>query len=208
LAKEGRWEDAIGRYQACLRFFIQTQDMERTVAAANNLGLALTELGRWSEAYTYFRQALDSQDSRTLPEARGDILNNLAIVERELGHRAKECQALQTLGVAFADQGLWGEAFRCLRRALEIHEELGDRGTIANIENGLGLLHLKRGAWTEAEAHFRSSLGSYQELGDPPARPSFRARPGWDVPACAGITARRPRPRSAAGGSCRSRPRS
>ena len=96
--------------------------------ALNNLGAALTELGRGEQALGLFEQArgLEPNDPQVelnagaayLQMGRGD--EAVAICRRVLERRPDLAAAHLNLGIALADQGSLSEAEACLQTALEL----------------------------------------------------------------------------------------
>ncbi len=115
----------------------------------SDLGVVLSDTGRWEEAEAVFRDALlrlEEEGSATVT-SRGYTLDYLA--------------------KGLRDNGRWAEAEAAFRDALRLKEE--DGGAAAK-SRGITLDHLARGLrdngrWPEAEAAFREALRLKEEGG-------------------------------------------
>jgi class 3 adenylate cyclase/tetratricopeptide (TPR) repeat protein len=114
--------------------------------AESLLGISAYRTNRWSVARAHHERALQ------LRERSGDLsglaasLNNLGMVETELG--------------------AWKEANAHYVRSLSLYRRIGDPGHQASVLNNLGDLATRRGDLEAAEKHHRSALNLRRGLGD------------------------------------------
>lgn len=113
-------------------------DARGAAEAAIGAGNVLEEQGRWSEAETWYRRALDALgDAQAVPE-RWHALLNLHVVMRSRGELEESLEPLE------------------LARA--VVDAIGDESAAQFLENAWGQWHQAAGSFTEAEEHLRAAL--------------------------------------------------
>jgi tetratricopeptide (TPR) repeat protein len=85
---------------------------------------------------------------------------------REIGDRAAEAGALNSLGVVDLRQGRYAQATTHFEQALALYREIGDRPGEARTLASLGFVDLRQGRYQEAAAYLRQSLGLCRETRD------------------------------------------
>jgi protein O-mannosyl-transferase len=128
--------------------------------AWNNLGAALSEQGKWSEAVPSFERALQiNPDSAEVHNNLGTALLRQEKSDEAIQHykRAVQLQpdyvtALCNLGFALGKQGRWNEAVPCFEQALRLYPDS------AEAHNCLGVALSQQKRWSEAIAHFERAL--------------------------------------------------
>jgi tetratricopeptide (TPR) repeat protein len=132
----------------------------RDATALNNLGLALTKVGRYSEAKVYFRKAISRQpDHRdahgnlgAIYLACGQFPEAESSLRRALEARPTEVQRRCDLGVALAHLGRLREASVQFERVLRVASGHSDALV------GMGLIARTEGRFDEARALFDRAL--------------------------------------------------
>lgn len=169
------------------------QDVAGTLA---NVALILEIQGRYAEAETLNKQALEIYKRTTTPEYHGltTIYNNLGIVYRQQGRlaEAESCQRSVldwrkqhldagntrladshcNLGAIYQDQKRFTDAEASIRQALTIYEKAhaGPHESIGACYSSLGSLFLAQGRFPEAEKAINHALETREKtLG--PAHP-------------------------------------
>ena len=200
---EGDYERARAAYQEALTLREQAFGaVHRDVAtSAMNLAIALSRLGRLTEALALYRRAERiTEDTVGLEHPRrAHLLHNMAITEAKLGaydealadyERAARilettlgpehpdlAVPLASLSAAYVRAGRTAEALECAQRGLAIRQkELGPRHPgVAESLSSLASVHLRRGEDAQALALYQQALKLSEEaLG--PQHPSTAAR--------------------------------
>ncbi|HET9301010.1 MAG TPA: tetratricopeptide repeat protein, partial [Candidatus Polarisedimenticolaceae bacterium] len=154
LERQGRIEDAIRQFQACL-----ARD-PRYVAAAYNLGRLLHKTGRFEEAAAAHRQALAADPRHVLSlvglgealRASGKLEEARRAYVAATGVDASNAYAWNGLGATLAQGGKPAEAEAAFRRALALEPQRPD------IRTNLGWALLDQGKAREAEPFFREAM--------------------------------------------------
>lgn len=121
----------------------------RTIAAMNDLGLALVDAGKFAESESLFRQAI-------------------AITSQMLGSSHVDNGILyRNYGAVLYLTGRFLEAAAVLRRSIEILESSPDAGTArAASLNSLGLVYVAMARYKEAEMLFRMAADVLDQAGE------------------------------------------
>lgn len=142
------WGDAIAKFPG------------RIVVAHSNLGIAYADQGRFEEAITQYRLAIQARDES------GKVHHNLGLVLSQVG-RADEAiaeyrealrldptysPAQNNLGIALAAKGQYGEAAAAYREAIRL-----DPGNV-NARNNLGIALAAQGKLDEAIEAYRGAI--------------------------------------------------
>jgi tetratricopeptide (TPR) repeat protein len=113
-------------------------DVRGAAEAAIGAGNVLEDQGRWSEAETWYRRALDTLDEGEPAPERWHALLNLHVVMRTRGEIAGSLEPL--------------------RRAEAVVDALGDETAAQFLENAWGQWHMADGSFTEAEERLRAAV--------------------------------------------------
>ena len=163
----GRINNHIGDYQSSKELLYDALEIRRTlpnistedkVTTINELAKALSEIGHYAEARSFFEEALSLvRHDRNSIVIYAEILNNFAV----LNHR----------------EGNDLEAEQLYRASLEIQESLKhssdlykwdeseyDHPNIATAKSNLALILRSQGRFSEAEFHLREALAMRQRL--------------------------------------------
>jgi predicted ATPase/DNA-binding SARP family transcriptional activator len=120
-------------------------DRDTKFRCFNVLGSCSLRLGRHADAKSYFQKALHEAQANTDPHNAAAMLDNLALVETEMGHR-EEAQRLST-------------------QSLVEHRCLGDFAGEALCLNNLGSQYLGKQEYESAGVHFRQGLAICERHG-------------------------------------------
>lgn len=115
-------------------------------ALLNNLGIANSKAGFYTEAVSYFDQALKIYDS----------LNN----------KVKSSQVLMNLGNVFNLQHKQEEALKYWKQALELNESIGDLSKKALILNNIGISFFENINLEEAIEHYHNARSLFEKIND------------------------------------------
>ena len=148
LRRRGRHRRTLGRYADAIRDYeeaaLVAESVRATRGAAEALvgwGNVLEEQGRWKEAATRYRTALE-------------VLSALEAPAVETWH------AELNLHVVLRSMGALDDALAPLRRAQEAADAVGDPSAEPFLENARGQLEMARGDFEAAERHLRRALES------------------------------------------------
>ena len=141
----GEYDLALERYLAAHAIAVQLDDQALIALAGDNLGGILTERGRYDEAETYLRAALD--------------------LYRRNGDRQGEAVAVNNLGVLAQDRGENEKAFDHYLRAFQLHRDGGNHEDGARTLANLCWVSRQLGRYGEAEGYARDGLRVAQTYG-------------------------------------------
>lgn len=176
---------AMEQYRSSMEAFERTDDPQGVSWVANNLGLLLADLRRFTEAVGVLRVARDSAI-----EAKDHQLESLAevnlaatLVEMDLpssaieparralelarrrGDHLREAEALKALGLIEARRGAADEGATLLERAHDLATAASDRLLCAEVLAALGEVRDSQGKSEEAQRHWESSESIFREIG-------------------------------------------
>jgi len=109
-------------------------------------GNRLFQLGRYDEALTCYKRALDLDRRTGNPRDLADTLGNLANV--------------------YASIGRHDQALECYREVLELHRKLGSRQVIGITLVNIGNLHADRRETERAKAYYLEAIDLLESFGD------------------------------------------
>ncbi|MFE8963261.1 tetratricopeptide repeat protein [Streptomyces iakyrus] len=161
-------------------------DALNLAGAWNNLGSALQELHRYTEAHDAYRTALDLYQQTGDTRGQADVWNNLGLALKELrryteahgayrtaldlhqqtGDTRGQASAWNNLGLTLKELRRYTEAHDANRTALDLHQQTGDTHGQASAWNNLGGALTERRRYTEAHDAYRTALDLYQQTGD------------------------------------------
>jgi tetratricopeptide (TPR) repeat protein len=135
----GELEDALAAYAQSHDTALAIGDARGAAEAAVGAGNTLEEQGRWAEAETWYRAALDALADE--PEA---------VPER--------WHALLTLHIVMRSRGDVERSVPLLEEAARVATLVEGEAALPFLENARGQLRMSEGAFADAEAHFRTGL--------------------------------------------------
>jgi tetratricopeptide (TPR) repeat protein len=162
LARQGRTEEAIGRYREALRINPEFEE------AHVNLGAAYLQQGRTEEAIGCYREALRIKPD--FAQAHNNLGN--ALLQQGRAEEAMGCyrealrikpayaEAHYNLGKALLQEGRTEEAIGCYREALRINPDFADA------QINLGAAYLQEGRTEEAIGCYREALRINPDFAD------------------------------------------
>jgi len=135
----GHVATALVRYRSALRYYRRSEDVEATVSALNNMGMAHVDQAEWREAEECFREA------RALAETTGNtrLLGSVELNRAELYLRRQRFE----------------DARESCERALEIFTALRSKPRIGEAYKYFGILYRETGRLDQADVHFALALG-------------------------------------------------
>jgi tetratricopeptide (TPR) repeat protein len=182
----GHWRDLAETQRAALAAAKRLGDRPEQARANRSLGSAYTRLGRYDDARTHLRNALDLY--RALRDPVGGAHTHLHFsetFEREGRHGEALQHARQTLALAraakhpkwcarglnavgwyHAQLGEHRQALTHCRQALALQEEMGDRDGAADTWDSLGYAHHHLGEYPQAVDCYRRAVELWQETGN------------------------------------------
>jgi tetratricopeptide (TPR) repeat protein len=133
-----RYDDAQATAARALAATRSTRDHEARLQCFKVLGACCLRRGRYVDARSYFKQALEQAPESVDPHNAAAMLDNLALVEKAMGD--------------------YGEALRLSLQSLVQHRRLGDVADEAMCLNNLGAMYLDREEYASAGAYLREGL--------------------------------------------------
>lgn len=145
LLTRNRWTEGITLHLSALSVADETGD--RAASAS-----ALTDLGRLR--------------LMTGDQAGVRNLNQAAAIQRELGNRVGEANALASLAGFQHSAGEFKSAIRSLNRALRLYRDSGDLTGVAQARYDLGVMQYNTGRYPAAATSFRAALTMFRHYPD------------------------------------------
>jgi tetratricopeptide (TPR) repeat protein len=142
----GAFADAEADYRTAEQAFRQLQKLERSVDAANGLGIALYRVGAYERALQESLRALAEAETR--------------------GYALGEASAHRAAGNALAARGSYAEALEHLEKSRSLCVKIGDVRGEANAIASMGVVEYSRGALVIAMDLYAKSLALYRTIGD------------------------------------------
>jgi len=186
LDRRGRWQDLSGAWQAAVAAADRLTHPTAAAYGHRQLAWAEIRLGRYGEAHTYLRRALELYtrtgdragqahahhalthlwERQNRPDrALGHAQQALTLFEAT-GHRRGQGHALNAVGWCHARLGDHAKALACCRQALTLCQQAGDRGGQAATWDTLGYSHHHLGQHTQAADCYQHALTLLRDLGD------------------------------------------
>jgi len=201
LVRSGDLDDAAAAFNRVL--LLDSTEIERSSANAG-LGIIHKQRGRYADAESHYRTALDLANGRKTSEeymialasigqlelARGNFDEASALLQSALeladesGNARVRASILGALGTVLARQGRYDDAEHFQKEALAIHEADDDLANRTNTLGNLGAVSLSRGEIDAAEARILESARLSEQLG-------WRTSLAYDLVNLAGISAER-----------------
>jgi len=135
----GKLADSIDRYAHAYEIARAISDGGAAAEAAVGAGNVLEDQGRWEEAATWYRRALD-------------------VAEREGEPLSERWYALLNLHIVARSRGAIDESRLLLQRAQETAATVRVPDSVPLLENARGQLSMALGDFSAAEAHLRAAL--------------------------------------------------
>ncbi|WP_345463489.1 tetratricopeptide repeat protein [Deinococcus carri] len=185
--RRGEGEQAVSSLEAALGLLVALGTLATEGQVRRDLGAALLDQGRFLEAESHLKQALE----QTRGEVRGDTLNSLAglyhatgryedslnslqaarIVFQQIGDVVGEVKVLGNLGTLLISLGRYPEALEHLTAAYNLsigpaRSLLAEHRSQGSILLSLGNLHFDMRDPREAQRYFQDALDFAQRVGD------------------------------------------
>lgn len=159
LRRSGRLTESMAELSLARECFISAKLPDKVADADDALGKLMIMRERPEEARRYFLSALSAAwSSRSVPEQAG-ILENLALVEHDIGNPRR--------------------AAPYLSRAISLYSMLGNRAKIASAGLSLGVMHLSMGHMTKAFRLFKDVHAAMEKIGHVGGTAEAAAYLGW-----------------------------
>jgi putative nucleotidyltransferase with HDIG domain len=142
LAAKGKIDEAIGEYQAILKFCRDSAQLARKSETFTQIGQLLCKQGDYDRALGYLQRAIGAY--------------------RRLHDTIGVCKALRNLGVVYVELGEFEEAESTYDEAIALAEQVDDELLYADLVNNLGTIMNMRGQWRRALDLYRESLELYR----------------------------------------------
>jgi DNA-binding SARP family transcriptional activator/tetratricopeptide (TPR) repeat protein len=186
LDRRGHWQEWAATERAAVAAARRLADPAVQALTHRTLARAYTMLGRFDDAHTHLRHALDAATQagdqtgqahthfnlgylcwrRDLPtQALGHARQALQLYE-VTGHRTGQAGALNDIGWYHTLLGDHQQALVHCEKALALQQELDNRDGQAGTWDSLGHAHHNLGHHTEAVACYRHAVTLYHDLGD------------------------------------------
>jgi CHAT domain-containing protein len=189
--REGRYSTAAALYEKAFALVgnLPNPDMRVLGAAANNLGAAYQDAGRYKDAARMYSIALGSQaapadvpvraitlaNQASLLDLEGDYLGSKDAFDQALAlmaaaptvSDASRARALNNYGVLYHDEGYNPEAETELNAALQLRNQLANQAELAETIDNLGNVYRATGRYEEAKFSYETALGlRWESLGE------------------------------------------
>lgn len=138
-----RYPDAQASAERALA--LAPRDREARLQSLKVLGACALRRGRHEEAKRFYRQALAQAPASVDPHSEAALLDNLALVEKELGN--------------------YEGSIRLSIASLAAHRRLGDAAGVALCLSNLGAMYFDRGEREAAAVHLREALAISERHG-------------------------------------------
>jgi tetratricopeptide (TPR) repeat protein len=186
LQRRGRWHDWAGAWQTVVADTDQLANPAAAGYAHRARAVAGTWLGRYSEARTHLRRALQLYaeagdpagqaythlalaghwERQNQPEQSLDHAQQALLLYRAAGHPRGQANALNAVGWFCVKIGDYAQALDSCGQALALHQQAGDRSGEASTWDSLGYAHHHLGHAAEAIDCYQHALDIYRDLGD------------------------------------------
>jgi DNA-binding SARP family transcriptional activator/tetratricopeptide (TPR) repeat protein len=186
LLRRGHWHDRAAAWQTALAAADHLRDPAAQARTHRGLARAHTMLGRYRDAHTHLKHALNLQaqagdrvgqahthhhlaylwDRQGRPDQAIHHGRQALALFRAAGHHAGQAQALNQVGWSHALQGDHAQALTHCQQALTLFQQLGDREGQAATWDSLGYAHDHLGHHTQAADCYQHALTLFRDLGD------------------------------------------
>lgn len=192
LTNKGLAYQQFGDLKAALNNYFESLSICRSAdipvhyALYNNIGIVYLELERYSEAMTYFIEALKKataeknviDESFTLANIgrtytyMGDFSNAITylceamIIMKRFGNRQAECQVYANLGKAFMKMKNYPEAIKYYNRSIKYYKEIGDLSSVSHTLCEIGELYFELNDYKTSKQFFNEGLEISKQIKD------------------------------------------
>jgi len=183
LDRRGYWHDWVAVGRAAVAAAQRLADPTAQARSHGSLAGAYTMLGRFDDAHSQLRHALDLATRTGDQTQQAHTHNNLAILSGRWGHPAQglhhalqalelhqatgyQAEALNTVGWFHSLLGDHQQALTYCQQALPLHQQFDNRLGQAGTWDSLGHAHHHLGQHTQAVACYQHALTLFQDLGD------------------------------------------
>jgi tetratricopeptide (TPR) repeat protein len=186
LDRRGQWHDQAVTGRAAVAAACRLADPPAQASAHRLLARTYRRLGRFDDAHTLLRHALDLYDRTGDRIGQAHTHVGLAVVwgrqgrrtqaldharqaldlYRVAAHRRGQALALNAIGWNHALLGDHQQTLTCCQQALTLFQELGDRSMQAAVWDSLGYAHHHLGQHTQALTCYQHTIDLYRNLGD------------------------------------------
>jgi len=149
-------------------------------------GKLKAQLGQYTEAETYYQEALSISEQMserlalsqsliqlgTISQSRGDLDRSLQYYQQalaifeEIGDRASVGQTLTNVGTVCQSRGDLDKSLQYYQQALAIFEEIGDRASVGQTLTNVAEIYQTRGEVDSSLRYSQQSLAIFREIGD------------------------------------------
>jgi tetratricopeptide (TPR) repeat protein len=186
LDRQGHWHDLTAVWQVTLDAAGRLGDPAARAYAHHNLAWVHSRLGRYADADTQHRRALDlfvdagdrigqahshlclagQWERQDRPDQALDHSRQALDLYRAAGHRRGQANALNSAGWDHALLGNHTQALAHCEQALTLLRQLGDRYGEAHTWDSLGYIHHHLDHHTRAADCYQRALDLYRDIGD------------------------------------------
>jgi DNA-binding SARP family transcriptional activator len=186
LERRGHWHDLAATQHTAVAAAQRLSDQQAQAQAHGSLAGAYIRLGRFADAHTHLKDALDLFGRLGNPVGRGHTHLDLGwMFERQgchseaLDHAVQalslfraadepdgQARALNQIGWCHAQLDDHHRALTWCQQALALHQELGDRAGEAHTWDSLGHAHHHLGFHQQATTCCQHAIGLFRQLGD------------------------------------------
>ncbi|MBP7636049.1 tetratricopeptide repeat protein, partial [Candidatus Ozemobacteraceae bacterium] len=159
LRLSGRLTESMAEFSLARECFVSAKLPAKIAEADDALGRLMIARDRPEAARRYFLSALSSAWSSRSTHEQAGILENLGLVEHDLGNPRR--------------------AVLYLSRAVSLHSLLGNRPRVASATLSLGMMHLAMGHLTKAFRLFKDVHASMEKIGNTGGSSEAAAYLGW-----------------------------
>ncbi|MEJ5306442.1 MAG: tetratricopeptide repeat protein [Ignavibacteria bacterium] len=143
---QGNYTLAMSKCKNLLNDYSEILSTATRAAVYNNFGIANSKAGFYSDAVSYFKEALEIYEAQ----------NN----------KIKSSQILMNLGNVFNLQNKQEEALRYWKQALELNESIGDLSKKAIILNNIGISFFENINLEEAIKYYKDAQVIFEKIND------------------------------------------
>jgi tetratricopeptide (TPR) repeat protein len=186
LDRRGHWHDQVAAQQAAVSAAQRLADPAVQAGAYRHLAHAYTRLGRFDDAHTQLRHALDLATQSGNLVGQANTHHTLAVMweqqgrhaqaldhaqqaldlSRTAGHQSGQAYALNAAGWYHGLLGDHQQALAACQQALTLFQELEDRDGQAATWDSLGYAYHHLGHHSQAITCYQHALDLYRDLGD------------------------------------------
>ncbi len=184
--RQGHWHDLAATQHASLAAAARLNDTATQANTHRNLGSAYGRLGRFDDAHTHLRQALELDQQAGDLVGQGHTYRSLAVISgrqrqhrealeharqaldlyQAAGYRKGQARAFNAIGWYYTLLGDHEQALTYCQQALTLLQEFGDRHGQAGTWDSLGHAYHYLGQHIQALTCYHHALDLYRNLGD------------------------------------------